>query len=106
MMPSHIDMPAAGAPVRTCGPKVSQRNAPGAMSAIALLVNPVRPRVGLSVGVVDGSAIGLRIGGFYGLYLFFRRPNGRVQLSNTSLLASCVPCACIKIVLTRHGLWL
>src|SRR5690349_7718755 len=46
-MPTHMDMPAPGAPVSTCGPNVSHRNAPGAISAMALLVSPVRPSVGL-----------------------------------------------------------
>src|SRR6185437_14597667 len=54
-MPNHMDMPAPGAPVRTCGPKVSHRNAPGAMSAMALLVSPVRPSVGRVVGGVDSG---------------------------------------------------
>jgi hypothetical protein len=43
-MPIHI----AGAvtPCRLIA-KVSQRNAPGAMSAMAFIVNPVKPKVGV-----------------------------------------------------------
>src|SRR5262249_16777892 len=44
-MPNHMLCPAIGAPYSDCIPKVSQRKAPGAISAIALIVNPVRPRV-------------------------------------------------------------
>jgi hypothetical protein len=34
-------------PSVACGAKVSQRNAPGAMSAMAFIVNPVNPKVGV-----------------------------------------------------------
>src|ERR1700756_1553997 len=43
-MPAHIA--GAVAPAAACPAKVSQRNAPGAMSAIAFIVNPVKPNVG------------------------------------------------------------
>src|SRR6185312_10251591 len=59
-MPNHMDMPAPGAPVRTWGPKVSHRNAPGAISAMALLVSPVRPSVGRVVGVDSGTDFSFR----------------------------------------------
>lgn len=41
--------PAIGAPYSACSWKVSQRKAPGAISAIALIVSPVKPRVALEV---------------------------------------------------------
>src|ERR1700691_4929154 len=44
-MPIHIE--GAVAPSVAWGAKVSQRNAPGAMSAIAFIVNPVSPKVGV-----------------------------------------------------------
>src|SRR5579862_8693119 len=53
-MPNHIDMPAEGAPYNDCIAYVSQRNAPGAISAMALDVSPVRPSVG-RVGVGDST---------------------------------------------------
>src|SRR5713226_9081136 len=43
-MPIHIA--GAVAPAAACPAKVSQRNAPGAMSAMAFMVNPVKPNVG------------------------------------------------------------
>src|SRR5579872_3378484 len=43
-MPIHIA--GAVAPAAACPAKVSQRNAPGAISAIAFIVNPVKPNVG------------------------------------------------------------
>src|SRR5690348_2573241 len=65
-MPSHI----AGAvtPVVARMKKVSQRNAPGAISTMAFIVSPVRPRVGF-ISTAAFSAI-------------------RVLLSCTSLVAS------------------
>src|SRR5208283_4476836 len=42
-MPIHIE--GAVAPAAACPAKVSHRNAPGAMSAIAFIVRPVRPKV-------------------------------------------------------------
>ena len=42
-MPIHIAGPVA--PAADWPAKVSQRKAPGAMSAIAFIVNPVRPNV-------------------------------------------------------------
>src|SRR5690349_4367702 len=47
-MPAHIAGPVA--PVVDWMKNVSHRNAPGAMSAIAFIVRPVRPRVGCSFG--------------------------------------------------------
>src|SRR5271168_2662076 len=44
-MPIHIE--GAVAPSVAWGAKVSQRNAPGAMSAMAFIVNPVNPKVGV-----------------------------------------------------------
>jgi len=43
-IPSHIAGPVT--PVVAWIKKVSQRNAPGAMRAMAFIVRPVRPRVG------------------------------------------------------------
>ena len=43
-MPIHIDGPVT--PVVAWMKKVSQRKAPGAMSAMAFMVRPVRPTVG------------------------------------------------------------
>src|ERR1022692_1565162 len=48
MMPAHMD--GAVAPAVPWATKVSQRKAPGAMSAMAFIVRPVRPRVGFIVG--------------------------------------------------------
>src|SRR5580704_25869 len=54
-MPIHIA--GAVAPSVAWGTKVSQRNAPGAISAIAFIVNPVNPRVAcISTGLL--SAMG------------------------------------------------
>src|SRR6202035_3919865 len=44
-MPIHIE--GAVAPSVAWGAKVSQRKAPGAMSAMAFIVNPVNPKVGV-----------------------------------------------------------
>src|ERR1700752_4009977 len=44
-MPNHIPWAAIGAPYAHWMKNVSQRNAPGAISAIAFDVNPVSPRV-------------------------------------------------------------
>ena len=43
--------PAMGAPYNDCSWNVSQRNAPGAIKAMALMVSPVNPRVALVVGL-------------------------------------------------------
>jgi hypothetical protein len=45
------------APVVAWMKKVSQRKAPGAIRAMALLVKPVRPRVACICGAVVSSAI-------------------------------------------------
>src|SRR5689334_13511214 len=44
-MPNHIPWAASGAPYADWMKNVSQRNAPGAMSAMAFDVRPVRPSV-------------------------------------------------------------
>src|ERR1700739_1074909 len=44
-MPIHID--GAVEPSVAWGANVSQRNAPGAMSAMAFIVTPVKPKVGV-----------------------------------------------------------
>jgi len=49
-MPSH--MAGAVAPSVAWGRKVSQRKAPGAISAMAFIVNPVKPSVGFILGAV------------------------------------------------------
>src|SRR5262245_30563032 len=41
---------AIGAPYALCIKKVNHRNAPGAISAMALIVRPPKPNVGLVVG--------------------------------------------------------
>src|SRR5690349_15485562 len=50
MMPNHIEMPAIGLPYADCSENVSHRKAPGAISAMALDVKPVRPSVALVAG--------------------------------------------------------
>src|ERR1035437_2525992 len=49
MMPNHIADPAIGAPYSDCIWNVSHKKAPGAISAIALTVRPVKPSVALVV---------------------------------------------------------
>jgi hypothetical protein len=49
-MPNHMALPATGAPYSDCIWNVSHKNAPGAMSAIALIVSPVSPSVAFVVG--------------------------------------------------------
>src|ERR1700736_4206869 len=44
-MPNNIAMPAIGAPYNAWIWNVSQRKAPGAISAMALIVSPVNPRL-------------------------------------------------------------
>src|ERR1017187_1790957 len=61
MMPAHMD--GAVAPAVPWATKVSQRKAPGAMSAMAFIVNPVRPRVGFIV-TSELSAIGYLLNRF------------------------------------------
>src|SRR5713226_10574466 len=51
-IPNHMPAAARGAPYEAWMKNVSQRNAPGAISAIALTVRPVRPNVALDV---DGA---------------------------------------------------
>ncbi len=53
-MPIHMAGPVT--PVVDWMKKVSHRKAPGAISAMALLVRPVRPRVGF-ISPVVGSAM-------------------------------------------------
>ncbi len=59
-MPIHIE--GAVAPVAAWITNVSQRNAPGAISAIAFIVRPVRPNVGFIL-TSELSAIGLLLSG-------------------------------------------
>src|SRR5271170_5316165 len=54
-MPIHMAAPAEGAPYPDCSENVSHRNAPGAISAMALLVSPVKPRVAFIVPGPEGS---------------------------------------------------
>src|ERR1700693_3968100 len=54
-MPIHIE--GAVAPAAACPAKVSHRNAPGAISAIAFIVRPVSPTVGFISAEL--SAIGV-----------------------------------------------
>ena len=60
-MPAH--MAGAVAPAVPWATKVSQRKAPGAMSAMAFIVRPVRPRVGFIV-TSELSAIGYLLNWF------------------------------------------
>src|ERR1700687_2240386 len=61
-MPIHIE--GAVAPSVAWGAKVSQRKAPGAMSAMAFIVNPVNPKVGVILTSPVFSAM-------YSPYIFF-----------------------------------
>src|ERR671934_219763 len=62
-MPNHMLMPAKGAPVSDCGANVSHRKAPGAISAMAFIVRPVRPRVGFILGASDDKLHLFLVGG-------------------------------------------
>src|ERR1700686_203630 len=64
-MPIHIEGPVE--PSVACGANVSQRNAPGAMSAMAFIVNPVKPKVGVILTSPVFSAM-------YSPYRFFISP--------------------------------
>src|SRR5579863_5797042 len=64
-MPIHIE--GAVDPSVACGANVSQRNAPGAMSAMAFIVNPVNPKVGVILTSPVFSAM-------YSPYRFFISP--------------------------------
>jgi hypothetical protein len=64
-MPIHIE--GAVAPSVAWGANVSQRNAPGAMSAMAFIVNPVNPKVGVILTSPVFSAM-------YSPYIFFISP--------------------------------
>jgi hypothetical protein len=55
MIPIHID--GAVTPVVAWMRKVSHRNAPGAMSAMAFMVNPVKPNVGFISAVVFSAIL-------------------------------------------------
>src|SRR6202140_231745 len=61
-MPIHIE--GAVEPSVACGANVSQRKAPGAMSAMAFIVNPVNPKVGVILTSPVFSAM-------YSPYIFF-----------------------------------
>src|ERR1700736_3290568 len=52
-IPNHMPAAANGAPYEAWMKNVSQRNAPGAIKAMALTVKPVKPKVvgGFKVGV-------------------------------------------------------
>src|SRR5262245_24888926 len=54
-MPNHIPCAASGAPYAHWMKKVSQRNAPGAMSAMAFEVRPVNPSVDGGFDVCSGD---------------------------------------------------
>src|SRR2546421_192271 len=54
-MPNHMSDPAIGAPVWHCGANVSHRKAPGAISAMAFMVSPVKPSVGFILGCCESS---------------------------------------------------
>jgi hypothetical protein len=57
-------MEGAVEPSVAWGANVSQRNAPGAMSAMAFIVNPVKPKVGVILTSPVFSAM-------YSPYIFF-----------------------------------
>src|SRR5713101_6739814 len=56
-IPNHMPQAATGAPYEAWMKNVSQRNAPGAISAMAFTVRPVNPRVARVVGGFSFSAI-------------------------------------------------
>src|SRR5579863_1596056 len=64
-MPIHIE--GAVDPSVACGAKASQRNAPGSISAMAFIVNPVNPKVGVILTSPVFSAM-------YSPYRFFISP--------------------------------
>src|ERR1700694_3344444 len=64
-MPSHMSIPVV--PVVAWMKNVSQRKAPGAMSAMAFIVNPVNPKVGVILTSPVFSAM-------YSPYIFFILP--------------------------------
>src|SRR5579862_3534690 len=64
-MPIHIE--GAVAPSVAWGANVNQRKAPGAMSAMAFIVNPVNPKVGVILTSPVFSAM-------YSPYIFFISP--------------------------------
>src|SRR5438309_7371925 len=68
-IPNHIPEAATGAPYEAWMKNVSQRNAPGAISAMAFTVRPVNPRVARLVAGFSFSAI--QISSF--VYHVFRR---------------------------------
>jgi hypothetical protein len=68
-MPIHIE--GAVEPSVAWGANVSQRNAPGAMSAMAFIVNPVNPKVGVILTSPVFSAM-------YSPYIFFISPLNRL----------------------------
>jgi hypothetical protein len=70
-MPIHIE--GAVEPSVACGANVNQRKAPGAMSAMAFIVNPVKPKVGVILTSPVFSAM-------YSPYIFF------ISLPNPSAL--------------------
>jgi hypothetical protein len=55
IIPIHIE--GAVVPVVAWMRKVSHRNAPGAISAMAFIVNPVKPKVGFISGAVDSAIL-------------------------------------------------
>src|ERR1700675_3177890 len=56
-IPNHMPDAATGAPYEAWMKNVSQRNAPGAISAMAFTVRPVNPRVARVVAGFSLSAI-------------------------------------------------
>src|SRR5579864_4808635 len=68
-IPNHIPDAATGAPYEAWMKNVSQRNAPGAISAMAFTVRPVNPRVARLVAGFSFSAIQI----FSFVYHVFRR---------------------------------
>src|ERR1700744_1215573 len=56
-IPNHMALPAMGAPYSAWIWNVSHKNAPGAMSAMAFTVRPVRPSVARLEGGPDSTGL-------------------------------------------------
>src|SRR5262249_15500818 len=75
-MPNHMPCAAMGAPYADWMKKVSHRKAPGAISAIALTVSPVKPRVEGGFGVVGSGDIELLLRALRAVALVCNPPLG------------------------------
>ncbi len=73
-MPIHIE--GAVAPSVAWGAKVSQRKAPGAMSAMAFIVNPVNLKVGV---ILTSPVFSAMYSPLWFLYSFLTNPMGETD---------------------------